>query len=150
MAIQIKNDMQILLYFFLVVIPLTQPLNDPASNRSPTECILKPDLNMNYLKEFVIDGKKARNNKVEYSYVFAKNTNYSIKLCPANGLIVTLYDSQRNKIISSRATSTVEHQILFQCESTGIYYMEYTFEVEGINAQSLLSFGRQQTVLSDL
>ena len=87
-----------------------------------------------FLKQYSIDGAKATSGKkVEYSYVFSKNTQYMLTLCSENknpkNMYVTLYDSQRNPLMSSFIKDKNEFlsKVAYQCSSTGIYYLSFQF-----------------------
>lgn len=88
-----------------------------------------------FLKSYSIDG--ASSGKVEQSYVFSKDTNYLITLCSeaesADGMVVTLYDSQRKQLISSHDKKNDRYlpAIGIRINATGIYYLTFTFEGGG-------------------
>ena len=82
------------------------------------------------LKSYKINGEKDL-EKVEFSYVLTKGTQYILNLKDKNAApatVVTLYDAQRNKIATNKIGSTIAPAIAFSCSSTGIYYITYTFE----------------------
>lgn len=95
-------------------------------------CIPKLADGFNFLKSYSIDGKGGAKDKVEYSYVFTKGTQYMINLCSkgesVDGIVVTLYDSQRNQVASSKYNGQYISAIAYPCNTTGIYYIQYTFE----------------------
>ncbi len=70
------------------------------------DCIPKLADGFNYLKSYKINGQSGAKDKVEYSYVFTKGTQYMINLCApgesTDGIIVNLYDRKRNKVVSSK------------------------------------------------
>ncbi len=96
------------------------------------ECIPKLSGGFNFLKSYKIDGVGGSKNKVEYSYVFTKGTQYMINLCgegnDADGIVVSIYDSKRQKLGSSVYKGQHLTAIAYPCNSTGIYYITYTFE----------------------
>jgi hypothetical protein len=96
------------------------------------ECIPKLASGFNFLKSYKIDGAGGEKDRIEYSYVFTKGTQYMINLCaptqPTDGIVVTLYDSQRNKVATSRIDGQYIAAIAFPCNATGIYYIQYTFD----------------------
>ncbi|MCU0358921.1 MAG: hypothetical protein MUE95_15245 [Cyclobacteriaceae bacterium] len=96
------------------------------------ECIPKLTTGFNFLKSYKIDGVGGTKDRVEYSYVFTKGTQYLINICapsqPTDGVLVTLYDSQRNKVASSKVNDQFVSAIAFPCNATGIYYIQYTFD----------------------
>lgn len=95
-----------------------------------TQCIPKLASGYNFLKSYKIE--KGGKEYVEYSYVFTKGTQYMINLCApgenANGIIVTLEDSDRNKVASSKVDDEYITAIAYPCNKTGIYYIRYTFD----------------------
>ena len=110
------------------------------------ECIPKLSDGFNYLKSYKIDGLKGDRDKVEYSYVFTKGTQYMISLCSganAGDVVVDLYDSQRNKVASSMVDGKLASLISFPCRATGIYYLSFRFnESSEFCAASALGFRR--------
>jgi hypothetical protein len=95
-------------------------------------CIPKLASGFNFLKSYKVDGEGGSKEKVEYSYVFTKGTQYMINLCTnganTDGIIVTLYDSERNKVASSKINGQFISAIAYPCSATGIYYIQYTFD----------------------
>ncbi len=95
-------------------------------------CIPKLANGFNFLKSYKIDGDGGAKSKVEYSYVFTKGTQYMINICAegssTDGIIVTLYDSSRKAIISSKVNGQYISAIAYACNTTGIYYIRYTFD----------------------
>ncbi len=84
----------------------------------------------NFLKSYKIEGEPDL-EKVEFSYVLTKGAQYMFTLKDANnslGIIVTLYDAQRNKIASSKIGGALVSAVSFPCNASGIYYIQYTFE----------------------
>lgn len=102
-----------------------------AENLS-NQCIPKLATGFNFLKSYKIDGAGGSKDKVEYSYVFTKGTQYMINICapsqPTDGIIVSLYDSNRNKVASSKINGQYIAAIAYPCNATGIYYIQYTFD----------------------
>jgi len=95
-------------------------------------CIPKLASGFNFLKAYKIDGQGGSKTKVEYSYVFTKGTQYMINVCATgdntDGIVVTLYDSNRNKVASSKVNGQYISAIAYPCNTTGIYYIQYTFD----------------------
>ena len=95
-----------------------------------TQCIPKLASGFNFLKSYKIE--KGGKEFVEYSYVFTKGTQYMINICaaaqPTDGIVVSLYDSQRNKVASSKINGQFISAIAYPCANTGIYYIQYTFD----------------------
>jgi hypothetical protein len=102
-----------------------------AENLS-NQCIPKLATGFNFLKSYKVDGAGGSKDKVEYSYVFTKGTQYMINICataqPTDGIIVSLYDSNRNKVASSKINGQYIAAIAYPCNATGIYYIQYTFD----------------------
>jgi hypothetical protein len=96
------------------------------------QCIPKLASGFNFLKSYKIDGAGGTKDKVEYSYVFTKGTQYMINLCATgantDGIVVSLYDSNRNKVASSKVNNQFITAIAYPCNATGIYYIQYTFD----------------------
>lgn len=93
-----------------------------------TQCIPKLGSGYNFLKSYKLE--KGGKGYVEYSYVFTKGTQYMINVCGqnSNGIIVTLYDSKRNKVASSKVDDQYISAIAYPCNNTGIYYIQYSFD----------------------
>lgn len=102
-----------------------------AENLS-TLCIPKLASGFNFLKSYKIE--KGGKEYVEYSYVFTKGTQYMINICEpgqdADGITVTLYDSDRNKVASNKVDDQYATSIVYACNKIGIYYIQYTFDDE--------------------
>lgn len=95
-------------------------------------CVPKLASGFNFLKSYKIDGEAGGKSKVEYSYVFTKGTQYFINICSpgaaTDGIIVSLFDSNRNQVATSKIDNQMVNAIAFPCSATGIYYIQYTFE----------------------
>lgn len=95
-------------------------------------CIPKLSSGFNFLKSYKIDGAGGGKSKVEYSYVFTKGTQYMINICAegetTDGIVVTLYDSKRQKVGTSVYNGQYLTAMAYPCNTTGIYYITYTFE----------------------
>jgi hypothetical protein len=85
----------------------------------------------NFLKSYKIDGETDL-TKVEYSYVFTKGTQYMVTICDQNAanstIMVTIFDSQRNVVATNKIKGSLLSGIVYPCNATGIYYLQYTFE----------------------
>ena len=94
------------------------------------QCIPKLQEGFNFLKSYKIE--KASKDYVEYSYVFTKGTQYMINICapnqPTDGIVVSLFDSSRNKVATSKINGQFISAIAYPCNNTGIYYIQYTFD----------------------
>ncbi|HCW05762.1 MAG TPA: hypothetical protein DGG95_00145 [Cytophagales bacterium] len=94
-------------------------------------CIPKLASGFNFLKSYKVDGEGGK-DKVEYSYVFTKGTQYMINVCAngsgTDGIVVTLFDSGRNRVITNKINGQFLSAIAYACNATGIYYIQYTFD----------------------
>lgn len=122
--------------------------NPPECNTESlsTLCIEKLTSGFNFLKTYKIDPEGGARDHVEYSYVFTKGTQYMINVCPeeaAKGnIVVSLYDSQRNQVATSKIDNQVISAIAYPCNATGIYYIQYTFTGDASCGGSALGFKR--------
>ena len=95
-------------------------------------CIPKLQDGFNFVKSYQIDGQGGSKTKVEYSYVFAKGTQYMINICSegadTDGIVVSLYNSSRKKVTQSNMNGKLFSAIAYPCNATGIYYITFTFE----------------------
>jgi hypothetical protein len=95
-------------------------------------CISSLKEGFTFLKSYKVDGDGGGKSKVEYSYVFSKDATYYINICndggETDGIIVTLYDSNRRPVTTSFANGKYFNQIMYPCNATGIYYITYTFQ----------------------
>ncbi len=95
-----------------------------------TDCIPKLSEGFNFLKSYKVDG--VSKDKVEYSYVFMKGTQYMINLCAGgtntDGIVVSILDKDRNKVASSKINGQFVTAINYPCNASGIYYIQYTFD----------------------
>ena len=139
--------MKKLLIFILPVLLLSGLTTHAQCNAETlsTQCIPKLAAGFNFLKSYKVE--KSGKDYVEYSYVFTKGTQYMINICApgenANGIIVTLEDSDRNKVASSKVNDQYISAIAYPCNKTGIYYIRYTFDqTSGYCGGSALGFKR--------
>jgi hypothetical protein len=102
------------------------------SDNFSNACIPKLASGFNFLKSYKIDGDGGSKDKVEYSYVFTKGTQYMINICAngtaTDGIVVSLFDSNRNKVATSKINGQFISAIAYPCNATGIYYIQYTFD----------------------
>ncbi len=124
------------LIFALGIILVTTSFNN-ALAQCDTEkhveaCIPKLQEGYTFLKSYSIDGEGGAKKKVEYSYVFTKGATYQVLICndgqSTDGIILTLYDSNRKPVASTKYEGSTLKAIAFPCQVTGIYYITYTFE----------------------
>lgn len=122
--------------YILLVVALVLINEKSRAQCRPTEsvkvCIPKLAGGFHFLKSYEINGRGGRLDKVEYSYPFAKGTMYMVNLCSSEGgnqgLVVTLYDASRKQLATSVVNGQQLQAIVFNCQSTGIYYLTYTFD----------------------
>ncbi len=95
-------------------------------------CIPQLADGFNFVKSYEVDGEGGSKEKIEYSYVFAKGTQYFMNICApgegTDGIILSLYDSNRKKVGTSFANGNFNKGIIYPCNATGIYYITFTFE----------------------
>ncbi len=105
-------------------------LDQCNSEKLANDCIPKLAEGFNFLKSYKVNG--VAKDKVEYSYVFMKGTQYMINLCAngttSDGIVVSILDKDRNKIATSKINGQVVSAIAFPCNASGIYYIQYTFD----------------------
>ena len=116
------------------------------SSEFSQKCITKVQDGFTFLKSFEINPDKMSRDKIEYSYVFSKDTNYFLNVCSEgddNGIIVTIYDANRKVASTNYVNNKFFPAIVFSCKSTGIYYISYTFNKNpGECGGSVLAFRR--------
>jgi hypothetical protein len=100
-------------------------------NNQSQDCISKVHDGFIYIKSFEVNGQNGKKEKIEYSYVMAKETQYYLNICTPgedpDGIVITIYDAQRNPVSTNYADGKFYQAIIFQCNATGIYYISYTF-----------------------
>lgn len=119
----------VIFFTFLILSGLEAWAQCNAENLT-TQCIPKLASGFNFLKSYKVE--KSGKEYVEYSYVFTKGTQYMINICApgqiTDGIIVSIYDSDRNKVASSKVNNQYISAIAYPCNKTGIYYIKYTFD----------------------
>ena len=129
-----KKRIIIIFLVFTFCIATTSLNGQCNSDGFATACIPKLASGFNFLKSYKVDGDGGK-DKVEYSYVFTKGTQYMINLCAngaaTDGIVVTIFDSDRNKVASSKINGQIVNAIAYPCNATGIYYITYTFDSAG-------------------
>lgn len=117
---------------FIFAYPVSWVMGQCNPDTYTVACVPKLSAGFNFLKSYKIDGDAGAKEKVEYSYVFTKGTQYMINLCAdgtaTDGIIVSLFDASRNRVASSKIDNQVLGAIQYPCNATGIYYIQYTFE----------------------
>jgi len=136
-------------YIFIVIcvfaLSTLEVFGQCNSEALSNQCIPKLATGFNFLKSYKIE--KGGKEYVEYSYVFTKGTQYMINICAGgaatDGIVVSLYDSNRNKVASSKLNNQFVSAIAYPCNTTGIYYIQYTFDGStGYCGGSALGFKR--------
>lgn len=121
----------ILLFCLNGLIHIPEAVAQCNSDELSNVCISKLAPGFSYIKSYKINGEHDL-VKVEYSYAFAKGTQYMITLCDqkadASTIMITIYDAKRNKVASNKYNGALLQAIAFPCNATGIYYIQYTFE----------------------
>jgi hypothetical protein len=115
------------IYIVLTVLVLSalEVIGQCNSDALSSQCIPKLAEGFNFLKSYKIE--KGGKDYVEYSYVFTKGTQYMINICSpgtaTDGIVVSLFDSNRNKVASSKINGQFISAIAYPCNTTGIYYI---------------------------
>jgi len=110
-------------------------------------CAAKLTEGFTFLKSYQL--QVATTHEVEYSYVFSKGTSYQLVICNQDGtskdIEVTLYDAQRHKLISNldKETNKYYGAIIYDCQTTGIFYMKYTYKNKPTCCNAVLAFKRK-------
>jgi len=85
-----------------------------------------------YLKSYNIYGNNGAIDKIEYTAVFSKDTDYLLNICTetndVDGIILSIYDSKRKQVASNIVNNAIQSSINFKCTITGIYYLTFTFQ----------------------
>ncbi len=108
------------------------------------ECVAKINSDYTFLKTYQMSKV---GDQLEYSYVLSKDTNYMLVMCNGGGtqnIIVTLYDSKRKEIATNqdKSSNKIYGAIAYQCKSTGIYYLRFSFVDKPECCVSVLAFKR--------
>ena len=104
---------------------------DPEAHANA--CVPKLPKGFIFLKSYKLDGQAGERKKIEYSYVFSKGRQYLINLCTgtpdeADGIVINVFDSGRKPVGSSKQGGKYLTGLQLACRSTGIYYIQYSFE----------------------
>lgn len=114
----------------LFILSILEVVGQCNAETYSNQCIPKLSEGFNFLKSYKIE--KGAKDFVEYSYVFTKGTQYMINICAdgqsTDGIIVSLFDSNRNKVATSKVSGQFISAIAYPCNTTGIYYIQYTFD----------------------
>ena len=118
-----------------------------SADAQANACISTLQEGFTFLKTFKVDGQGGAKSKVEYSYVFSKNTQYFLNICNegegTDGIVVTMYDSKRQIISTNFTNGKFYPGLIYPCNATGIYNITYTFQQSQNNCGgSVLGFQR--------
>ena len=120
----------ILIALSVCVLSTLDVIGQCNSEAMSNQCIPKLAAGFNFLKSYKIE--KGGKDFVEYSYVFTKGTQYMINICAGgantDGIVGSLFDSNRNKVASSKYNGQFLSAMTYPCNTTGIYYIQYTFD----------------------
>jgi hypothetical protein len=120
----------IIFVLMLFVLSADEVIGQCNADALSSQCIPKLAAGFNFLKSYKIE--KGAKEIVEYSYVFTKGTQYMINICApgqnTDGIVVSLFDSNRNKVASSKVNGQFISAIAYPCNTTGIYYIQYSFD----------------------
>ena len=111
----------------------TSPANAQCgADAKANACISTLQDGFTFLKTFKVDGHGGAKAKVEYSYVFSKDTKYFLNICNdgagTDGIVVTMYDSKRQIISTNFNNGKFYPGLIYPCNATGIYYITFTFQ----------------------
>ena len=127
-----KKVLYILIFFFFILSVPTESFAQCNPASLSKECITKIQDGFIFVKSFNVDGQQGAKEKVEYSYVMTRDTQYFMNVCTpeedSDGIIVTIYDSKRNPVSTNYADGKFFPALIFECKATGIYYIVYTFQ----------------------
>ncbi len=102
----------------------TEALNNKALKSLPKGFV--------FLKSYKVDGKAGMKKSVEYTCVMNADTQYALHIASAegnaNGIIATLYDSQRTELATSNINNKFFQGWTFSCKATGVYYLVFSFK----------------------
>ena len=116
--------------FFLLAIPKMYAQCNAGGHAE--DCIPQLADGFNFVKSYEVNGEGGAKDKIEYSYVFAKGTQYFVNICNpgdnTDGIVLSLYDSNRKKVGTTFANGSFNKGMIYPCNATGIYYITFTFE----------------------
>ena len=132
---------------FVLLYTALQTRAQCSSEAQASACISQLEDGFTFLKSFQIDGQSGAKTKVEYSYVFSKDTQYYFNICSegpgTDGIILTMYDSKRQVVSTNFSNGKFYPRLIYPCNATGIYYITFTFrESQHHCGVSVLGFRR--------
>ena len=114
-----------------VSIIITDTMAQCDATEKINSCVPNLPSGFSFLKGYEVN-QGIGSNEVKYSYVFAKDTQYVLNICTegndAEGVVITLFDYSKRKLASSKIDGQYVSAVMFNCMSSGIYYITYTFE----------------------
>ncbi len=122
-------------------------VNEGNAQCTTEACAAKLAEGYTFLKGYQLQVATA--HEVEYSYVFSKGTSYMLVICNQDGTAkdveITLYDGQRHKLISNfdKETNKYYGTIIYDCQTTGVFYMKYTYKTKPSCCNAVLAFKRK-------
>ena len=142
--------LNLILSFFLSFTNVTPTTVKPmaCNTKAFTDQVIKKlPKGFTFLKAYPVDGRQGARRIVKYSYIFSKNSTYTIRLknsSPKNiGVIVSIMNSRRRKVVSSYARGRYYGGLNYKCSATGIYYITFQFDGKGdYCAGGVLAFKR--------
>lgn len=126
--------MKKLIVFSLMILMLSSSelIGECNSDALSSNCIGQLAEGYNFLKTYKIDGLDGTKDRIEYSYVFMKGTQYMINICAEatnpDGIVVSLFDSKRNQVATNKVNNQLLPAIAYPCNASGIYYIQYSFD----------------------
>jgi hypothetical protein len=85
-----------------------------------------------FIKPYKIDGKGGTRKQIEYTCIMNKDNSYMIRIASkdgaTNGIVATLYDSQRIELATNLVNNKFFNGWTFKCPATGVYYITFTFK----------------------
>ena len=119
-----------------------------SSEAQASACISQLQDGFTFLRSFKVDGKNGAKPRVEYSYVFSKDTQYYINICSdgpsTDGIIITMYDANRNMVTTNYKDGKFYPGLIYPCNASGIYYLTFTFrDSQNHCGGSVLGFRRE-------
>jgi hypothetical protein len=82
-------------------------------------------------KSYRIDGKGGAKNKIEFTCILSKDTNYQFTMTTKDGgsenMTFNLLDSKKNTVASNFVNDKFFSSLTFRCRSTGLYYLSFNF-----------------------
>jgi hypothetical protein len=136
-----------LLFLISLFLSVTESYSQCPPLAPLEKCVTILPRGMHYIKGFKVDNDNGHRDRVEYSYVMTKGTVYSINFCGDNPVdsekvIIKIYDNYRNNVASNKSVAG-NAAMIFQCNSSGIYYIEFSFREENsFCLTSILGFKR--------